>query len=171
MAKLIRRAIPIGAIGEFITPQNPPTPGSKLNQIQKLNLSCKDTKNKDIPYKELRESFDIIRVVNVIIKMKTKQIILTSFLAWSGSLSNSYGFRYTTKYRHRQFLYKPVTSLAISLLFFSFVSQHFNSNVYWDCFFAFAIFFFAVSRNLQHSSCIYPAVHFPPFVLTLKECE
>ena len=55
--------------------------GSKLNQIHKLNLSCKDTKNKDIPHKELRDSFNIIRVSNVIIKMKTKQIKLTSFLA------------------------------------------------------------------------------------------
>ena len=50
--------------------------GSKLNQIHKLNLSCKDTKNKDIPHKELRDSFNIIRVSNVIIKMKTKQIKL-----------------------------------------------------------------------------------------------
>ena len=50
--------------------------GSKLNQIHKLNLSCKDTKNKDIPHKELRESFNIIRVQSVIIKMKTKQIKL-----------------------------------------------------------------------------------------------
>ena len=32
--------------------------GSKLNQIHKLNLSCKDTKNKDIPHKQLRESFN-----------------------------------------------------------------------------------------------------------------
>ena len=50
--------------------------GSKLNQIHKLNLSCKDTKNKDIPHKELRESFNIIRVQSVILKMKTKQIKL-----------------------------------------------------------------------------------------------
>lgn len=57
--------------------------GSKLNQIHKLNLCCKDTKNKDIPHKELIESFNIIRVANVIIKMKTKQIKLTSFLAWA----------------------------------------------------------------------------------------
>ena len=49
---------------------------SKLNQIHKLNLSCKDTKNKDIPHKELKESFNIIRVQSVIIKMKTKQIKL-----------------------------------------------------------------------------------------------
>ena len=145
-----------------------------LNQIHKLHLSCKDTKNKDIPHKELRESFNIIRVENVIIKMKTKQIKLTSFLAGAIHMASDTGLNtgiasFSINQLHPWL--SPYCSLRLFLnILIQMSSEIAFSLSLFRCFAKFAQGPI-MALDLQHSSSIYHAVHFPPFVLTLKECE